>query len=186
MAGERYRLVAEALHEATVAGKDVSVMVDQVAAVTRRHQTFAKRHAGRVREPLAERTRRRLDTEGEVAFGMARRLAAELAEAAQLVERHAGIAGQIEQRVQQHRAVPVRQHETVAVGPCGRRWVEFQMPREQHGRNVGHAHGHPGMARVGLFDRVHGQRPNGVGHIVVTDRRIGHGGGCCHGYADRL
>jgi hypothetical protein len=45
----------------------------------------------------------------------------QLAEMLDLVERHVDIAGQIEQRIQQHRAVPGRQHEAVAVRPFGDR-----------------------------------------------------------------
>ena len=81
--------------------------------------------------------------------------------------RHAGIAGQVQQRVEQHRAVPGRQHEAVAVRPVGRGGIELQELREQHGRHVGHAHRHAGMAGLGLLDRVHGQRPDGVGHVLV-------------------
>ena len=44
------------------------------------------------------------------------RLAVQLAEVLQLVDRQV-VAGQVQQRVQQHRAVAVRQHEAVAIGP---------------------------------------------------------------------
>ncbi len=63
-----------------------------------------------------------VSTPGGVAeLGMARRLGAQLAEALQLVERHARRAGEVEQRVEQHRAVAGRQDEAVAVGPARRR-----------------------------------------------------------------
>ena len=50
---------------------------------------------------------------------MARRLGAELAEALDLVERHVGVAAQVEPAVEKHRAVAGRQHEAVAVHPLG-------------------------------------------------------------------
>jgi hypothetical protein len=48
---------------------------------------------------------------------MAGRQRAELAEALDLVERHVGVAGEMQQRIEQHRAVAGRQHEAVAVRP---------------------------------------------------------------------
>ena len=81
--------------------------------------------------------------------------------------RHLGVAGEIKQRVEQHRAVPGGEHEAVAVGPVGVGGIELQEAGEQHGGHVGHAHGHAGMAGIGLLHRVHGQRADGVGHVLV-------------------
>ena len=60
----------------------------------------------------------------------------------ELLDRHVGVAGQVQQRVEQHRPVPGRQHEPVAVRPVGRRGVELQVLLEQHRRHVRHAHRH--------------------------------------------
>ena len=70
----------------------------------------------------------------------------------QLLDAHAGVAGQVQQRVEQHRAVAGRQHEAVAVGPARVGGVEFQEAGPQRGGDVGHAHRHAGMAGVGGFD----------------------------------
>ena len=102
--------------------------------------------------------------DGVAAFGMAGGAAAELAEAFQLVERHVGIAGQMQQRVEQHRAVPGRQNEAVAVGPVGHGRIEIEEAGEQHGGDVGHAHRHAGMAALRRLDRVHGQRAQRIRH----------------------
>ena len=63
-----------------------------------------------------------------------------LAETLDLVERHLLVAGEIEQRVKQHRAVTGRQYEAITVGPGEVGRVEFQELREQNGRHVGGAH----------------------------------------------
>ena len=76
---------------------------------------------------------------------------------------HARIAEQIEQRIEQHRAVAGREHEAVAVRPVRPAGVEFHEALEQHGRDVGHAHRHAGMAGFGLLHRVHRERADGVG-----------------------
>jgi hypothetical protein len=73
-------------------------------------------------------------------------VAQELAKALDLIDAHPLIAGEIEQGVEQHRTMPGRQHETVAVGPGRVARIVFQEAREQHGRHVGHAHRHAGMA----------------------------------------
>ena len=101
---------------------------------------LGERHADRGRDALAERTGGGLDALGVEVLGMARGQAAELAELLELIQRHAGIAGQIQQRIEQHRAVAGREHEAVAVGPVGDCGVEFQELREQHRGDVGGAH----------------------------------------------
>ena len=98
----------------------------------------------------------------------------QLPEMLELVQRHVGIAGEIQQRIQQHRAVPGREHETVAVGPFRVRRVEFQKLREQHGGDIGGAHRQAGMAGFGLFHGIHGETANRIGHTGVIDVR--HGG----------
>ena len=90
---------------------------------------------------------------GMAVFRMAGGLAAELAEALQLIQRHVGIAGEMQQRIEQHRAVAGRQHEAVAVRPIRMLRVELQELGEQDRRHVGHAHRHAGMAGGRPFPR---------------------------------
>ena len=56
-------------------------------------------------EALAQRPGGGLDPGGVAVFRMAGGAAAELAEALDLIQRHVGIAGEIEQGIEQHRAV---------------------------------------------------------------------------------
>jgi hypothetical protein len=63
------------------------------------------------------------------------------------------------------------QYEAVAVGPGRIGRVEFKEAREQDGRDIGRAHGQPGMAGFCLLDRIHRQRADGVGHAVVIGAR---------------
>ena len=170
MAGQRDRLLADALHQAAIAGDAIGEMAADRIAVTRVQLTLRQRHADRVGKPLAERTGRRFNARCVAMLGMSGGLGAELTEIADLIDAHAGIAGQMQQRVKQHRAMTGRQHEPVAVGPRRRTGIEFQKSAEQYGRDIGHAHRHAGMPGFGLFDRVHRQRANGVRHVVVTDR----------------
>ena len=79
----------------------------------------------------------------------------------------------MQQRVDQHRAVSGREHESIAIGPGGIGGIEFHEPREQHRRDVGGAHGQPWMPRFCLLDRVHGERANGVRHAFMLGRVTG-------------
>ena len=77
------------------------------------------------------------------------------------------IAGEIEQRIEQHRAVAGRQDETVAVGPVRVGGIVLQELREQHRGDIRHAHRQAGVAGFGLLDGVHGEEANGIGHPVM-------------------
>ena len=61
MAGERDRLLADAFHQAAVAGDDIGVVIDDAVAEPRVEQPLRQRHADGVGEALAERTGGRLD-----------------------------------------------------------------------------------------------------------------------------
>ena len=171
VAGERRRLVRDALHQTAVADDHVGGVIDDFGAVAGLKHPLGQRHADGVGEPLAQRSRRRLDAPGGAVFGVAGGTALELAEAFDLADRHVLVAEQIEQGVEQHRAVPGREDEAVPIGPAGVGGVEFQMPGEEDGGGIGHAHRHAGMARLGLLHGVHGERPDGVGHLPVTGAR---------------
>ncbi len=181
MPGERDRLVAEALHQAAITGNHIGKMIDQLVAEPRVHQPLGERHADRRRDPLPERPGRRLHAGRMAIFGMPRRLRAPLPECLELIERHALIARQMKQRVEQHRAVTGRQHEAVAVRPCRIGRIEFQEAREQHGRHIGHAHRHAGMTGLCLFDGVDGEKANRIRHLGMGDVRA-NGNGRQHGH----
>ncbi|MGY4305896.1 hypothetical protein ACVIJ6_003139 [Bradyrhizobium sp. USDA 4369] len=120
---------------------------------------------------LAERAGGGLDALGAEIFRMAGGQRIDLAEALDLVERHLLVAGEIQQRIQQHRAVTGGQHEAVAVRPGGRCSIIFQHAGEQHGGDVGGAHRQAGMARFRLLDGIHRERADGVGHAGMIDLR---------------
>ena len=133
----------------------------------RREHLLRQRHADGVREALPERTGRGLDAQVQVVLGMAGGVRAELTERLQVVDRQR-IAGEMQQRVQQHRAVAVRDHEAVAVGPLRIAGIVLEMIVPQHFGDVGHAHRHAGMAGVGLLHRIHRQGANGVGKLPAA------------------
>ena len=183
MAGEIAGLVADAFHQVAVARDHVGAMIDQLRAEAGAQMTLRQRHADRVGEALAERPGGGLDAGRMAVLGMAGGARAELAEALELLDLHLRIAGQMEQRVEQHRAMAGGQHEAVAIGPVGRARIELEELAEQHGRDVGHAHRQAGMAGIGGLHRIHRERADGVGEIVVAGQAGSGFGGGGHGVA---
>ena len=181
MAGQRGGFVADPLHQVAVRGNRVGPVIDRRVAEAGGQHAFGERHADRRGDALAERAGRRLDPRRVAVFRVAGGAAAELAEPADLIHRHVGIAGQVEERIEQHRAVAGGQDEAVAVGPARRGRVEFQIAREQHRGRVGHPHRHARMAGLGRFHRVHGERADRVGHAERGDAGGAAGGRCSFG-----
>ena len=171
MARERDRLLADALHEIAVGGQHIGEMIDDLRTELRRQMPLGDRHADRIGEPLPERPGRRLHARRDEVFRMARRQRAKLAEAPDLVERHLLVADQVQQRIDQHRAVAGRQHEAVAIRPISDRTDRISDAGEQHGGDIGRAHRQAGMARLGEFHRVHGKRADGAGQPIMFGAR---------------
>ena len=123
---------------------------------------FRDRHADGVGKSLAEGAGGGLDARRVAVFRMAGGDRAELAKALDLLDRHALVADEMEQRIDQHRAVPGREDEAVAVGPLRIRGVVLQhLPVEQV-RERCERHRGARVAGVRLLDRIHGERPDRV------------------------
>ena len=175
-AGERAGLVRDAFHQAAVAEEDPRAVIDDRVAgpveLGGQH-ALGDGEADGVRDALAERAGRRLDAGRAADLGMAGGHGMQLAEVPQLAHGQ-GVAREVQQRVEQHRAVTVRQHEAVAVGPARIGRVVLQVVAPEGLGDVGHAHRHAGVAGVGLLDCIHGQDAECVGQI----------GSRCHGVCD--
>jgi len=171
---QRARLVGNPLHEAAVAGEDVGPVVDDgvvFGVEVRRQDLLGQRHADAVGQALTQRARGRLHAGGFVDLGVARCARLQLAETLDMLETQL-VASEMQQRVQQHRAVTVGYDEAVAVGPSGVARVVPQVVVPQHLGDVSHAHGHAGMAGARLLDRIHREGADRIGQVTAR----GHGG----------
>ena len=179
MPRERRGFLRDAFHQAAVAHDRVGVVIDNAVAgpvVSCAQPLLRDGHAHRVTEPLAQRARRYFYARRVIAFGMAGRLAVELAEALQFFEREV-VAGQIQKTVEQHRSVPRREDEAVAVEPIRIFRVELQELCPERVGHRGGAHRHARVPRVGVLHRVRGQDANRIdGEIFEGD---GFGGRHC-------
>src|SRR5215468_2536594 len=104
-------------------------MVDDLLAELGRKHAFRERHADGGRNTLPERSGGRLDALGVKILGMSGRQRAQLAEVLDLVKRHVRITGEVEQRIEQHRAVTGRENESVTVRPVRSVCIELQKLR---------------------------------------------------------
>ena len=165
MAGQADRLLADPLHQAAVAGDRIGVVVDHLVPETRRQHPLRQRHPHGVGQALAQRAGGGLDPGAVPEFRMAGRRLAELAEFLEALQREILVTRQMQQRIQQHRAMPGREHETVAIGPGRIFRVEAQMVVEKNRGDVGHAHRHAGMTGFRGLDRIHGERSDRARHF---------------------
>ena len=164
MAGKRDDLLADALLEAAVADQCVGIVVNDIGPEHVAEECLGERHAGCVGDPLAKRTGRHLDAAIGVVFRMALATRAELAEATDVLQRDLFVAAEMQQRIEQHRAVPVRFDKAVAVEPERVLRIELEMLGEQRRGDVGRTKRRAGMALASVLDRIHGEKADGVGH----------------------
>ena len=187
MPGQRNRFVAEALHQAAVPGNHIGIVIDEIVAIARVQQALGQRHADGRSDALPQRPGGRLDAGRMAILRMPRCLRSPLAECPEFVRCHALVSRQMQQRVQQHRAMSGRKHEPVAVRPCRVGRIKFQETRKQHRSDVSHAHRHAWVTRFGFFDGVDRQEADRVGHFrmlnIGTD---GDGSECVKGHIVRL
>ena len=144
--------------------------VQPVAIEAPRQQFLGQRHAHAVGQPLAQRAGGGLHAGRFAVFRMPGRGRMQLAEILQIFQGER-IAGQVQDRIEQHRAVAVGDHETVAVEPVRVGGVVAVKIVEQDFGNIGHAHRHAGVAGVGALNGVHGKGADGVGELAA----VGHG-----------
>ena len=177
MPGQRGRLRADALHQAAVATDRVDVVVEDVEprlVVAAAEQFLRDRHADAGGDALAQRAGGRFDARDPVIFRMPRRLAVELAEVADVVERDRRLAQplvigvhrlrlrQMQHRPEQHRGVAVGQHETIAVGPDRILGVEAHDPVPDRVDQRRQRHRRARMPGIRLLDGVDRERADRV------------------------
>ena len=174
-AGQRGGLVRDAFHQAAIAQEHPGAVVDDIkfgAVEALGQQLFGQRQAHRIGKALAQRAGGGFHARGLVPLRVAGGLAAELAERLELLDRQV-IAAQVQQRVLQHRAVAVGEHETVAVEPARVARVVAQVIVPEHFGDVSHAHRHAGVTGLGFFNRIGGKETDGVGQLAAGGLRHG-------------
>ncbi len=140
--------------QAAVADERVGVVVDQPGAEAGVQIGLRDRHAERVGDALPQRAGRHFDAARRIELRMTFAVRTEFAEGLDLVERDLLIAGQVQQREQQHRSVAVGQHEAVAVRPGRIGRIELHVPGEERRGDLRHAERNALVPLGGAHDRV--------------------------------
>ena len=167
--GERAGFVRDAFHHASIAKKHVGVVIDDCVIGTIElggEKAFSQRHSDSVRESLSEGTGRRFDAGRDADFRMPGCLRMELAKVFELLHRQV-VAGEMQERVLQHRAVAVRQHEAVAIDPVRIRRIVAKVAVPERNGDLRHSHRHSRVSRFCFLDRVHRQRADGIGKQLI-------------------
>ncbi len=115
----------DTFHQTAVTHEHISEVVNDVVTrfVELRCQSFlSNRHTYGISDALAEWASGGFDARCVTVFWVTRCFRMQLTEVFQIVNRQL-IAAQVQQRVNQHRAVAVRQHKAVAVSPIWVLWV---------------------------------------------------------------
>ncbi|MNE27528.1 hypothetical protein D3C80_1209410 [compost metagenome] len=138
------------------------------------HDLFGKGKTNSVGQTLAERTGGGLDAWGVTELRVARGAAVQLTEGLEVVDGDV-IAGQVQQRVDQHRAVTVGQHEAVTVGEGWIARVVLEVVTPKYFGDIRHTHWGTGMAAVGFLHGIHAEGTNGVGTLTTAGHRLSPG-----------
>ena len=188
VAGERGRLRRHALHQAAVPAHGIDVVVEDLEAwpvVSGGEPLAGDGHPHAGGGALPERTGGGFDTRHPMILGVPGRPAADLAEAADVVQRHRRLPepfvlgvhragpGQMQHGPEQHRGVTVGEDEPIAVGPDRVQRIEVHHAVPERVDERRQCHRRAGMARFGALDRIDGERADGV-HRQTVELGICH------------
>ena len=120
MAGQRNRLLGNALHQAAVAHQHIGFVINEFVAEAGGQMALGDGEAHGIGDALAQGARGGFNASGVAIFRVARRFRSQLTEIFQILERHVPVAREIEQGIDQHGAVAGGQNETIAIRPV---WV---------------------------------------------------------------
>ncbi len=162
----------DAFHEIAVAADDVGVVVDDLGfagVVDGAEVFFSDGEADGFGEALAERAGGDFNAGGFAVLRVTGGVRAPLAELLELLERKI-VAGEVQDAVLQGRRVAIGEHKAVAIGPerVGR-VVLHELVEEQVGHGRAAERG-AGVAVLGLFHLVDGEKTKGVDGELVDVR----------------
>ena len=175
--GQRADFVGDAFHHAAITQEHVGVVVDyRVARAVelRAHDFFCQGKAHGIGQTLTQRAGGGLNARRVAQLRVTRGAAVQLAEVFQVVDRQV-VAGQVQQRVDQHRTMAVGQHEAVTVSERRVARVVLQIIAPQYFGDIRHAHRGTRVAAVGFLHGIHAECTNGVGTLTTAGHRCSPG-----------
>ena len=181
-----------AFHQAAITADGKDVVIEELLrwrVVTRGKELTGDGHADRITQSLTERAGGCFDTGRHAKLWMSRAARTHLAEVSNVIKRHREATSwctgsvridhtrEVQERIEQHACVAIREDKSITVGPVRRSGVivERVLPqRISHGRKT---HRRAGMPAVGGLDGIHGQRANGGDRQSIDERDVSGGTG---------
>ena len=179
-------------HQAAVTADGKDVVIKELLrwrVVTRGKELTGDGHANRITETLTERTGGGFDTGRHAKLWMSGAARANLAELLNVIKRHREAAGrgagsvridhtgEVQERIEQHACVAVREDESITIGPVRRGGVIVERILPQRVAHRRKTHRRAGMPAVGGLDGIHGQRANGGDRQSIDERDVSGGTG---------
>ena len=100
--------MANTFHKTAITSNDISVVINQIITIACRHMAFGHRHANSIGNALTKRAGCGFNAFGMTKFGMSGGAGTKLAEIANLLDGHIFVTGQVQKRINQHRAMSGR------------------------------------------------------------------------------
>ena len=179
-------------HQAAVTADGKDVVIKELLrwrVVTRGKELTGDGHADRITETLTERTSSCFDTGRHTKLWMSRAARTNLAEFLNVIQRHREATGggtgsiridhtgEVQERIEQHACVAVREDESITIGPVRRGGVIVERILPQRIAHRRKTHRRAGMSAVGGLDGIHGQRANGGDRQSIDERDVSGGTG---------
>ncbi len=187
--GQRCRFMRNALHQAAITTDRINVVIKDVESglvVAAREPLPRDCHPNTSRNALPQWPGCGFDSRHPVVLGVTRRLAVQLAEPANVVERHRGLPepfifsvhgacpAEMESRPEQHRSMAVREYKAIPIRPDRILRIEAQHPVPDRIDQRRKRHRRAGMARLGLLHCIDRKRANCV-DAQLTRFRVARG-----------
>ena len=136
---ERDGLLPNPLLQTTVTNESPCAVIHQFRPELRRQPFLGHRHTHRAGNPLTEQAGGDFDPRMLLYFRVSGGHRPEFAEVLQRVGRELFVARQVQQRIEKHRPMTIRQHHPVAIRPEWIIRVGFQVVGVERRRNLGHS-----------------------------------------------
>ncbi len=146
-------------HQAAITQECIGIVIDDlvVFAVKLRCQRFlSNRKTYRVSDALTQRASSGFNTRRIAIFRVTCSFRMQLTEIFDVIDRKI-VTGQVEQAVNQHGAVTIRQDETVAIHPVRVGWIMYHEIIPQYFGDICHTHWRTRVARFSLLYSIHAQ-----------------------------
>ncbi len=163
--------MGDTLHQTAIADKGVGTVIDNLKVLIIqgsikmcRQQLFCNGQPDGIRQALTQRPRGGFHPWCVAKFWMPRRSRTQLPKFFKLGHGQI-VAGQVQQGIDQHGAMTVRQHKTIAVRPLRIGWIVPQKASPERLSDIRHTEGCAWVPGFGLLDGVHRQRAYGIGSL---------------------